>query len=282
MSAIETLTAGVFDYAGLYPPASLSLSSAANNYLEYASGKRAGALGRFIVNADRLDEFRSTVGDTLKKFRLSVIANGAGEVEAISNQKRSGIPIEAVEIKCSQPDEINQLASRIPSGIEVYFEIPINETAALKSISAAERRAKIRMGGVVPDAFPSAANVAQMLKTLAQLRLPFKATASLHHPIRSRQPLTYQPQSPTGMMHGFMNLCCAAALAFFGGNARDAEAALAEEDRFAWKIARDTIEWRGRVWTSNQLSTLRHQFLISIGSCSFEEPIRDMESLGWL
>ena len=37
MSAIETLLAGLFDYAGLYPPAGLGMRSAANNYLEYAA-----------------------------------------------------------------------------------------------------------------------------------------------------------------------------------------------------------------------------------------------------
>jgi hypothetical protein len=47
MTAIQTLLAGLFDYAGLYPPASLSLRSAANNYLDYARGKHAKALGRF-------------------------------------------------------------------------------------------------------------------------------------------------------------------------------------------------------------------------------------------
>ena len=36
MTAIQSLLAGLFDYAGLYPPASLSLRSAANNYLDYS------------------------------------------------------------------------------------------------------------------------------------------------------------------------------------------------------------------------------------------------------
>jgi hypothetical protein len=30
------------------------------------------------------------------------------------------------------------------------------------------------------------------------------------------------------------------------------------------------------------LSRTRKEFLISFGSCSFEEPIRDLEALGWL
>ena len=74
MTAIETLLAGLFDYAGLYPPASLDLRSAANIYLRYRRSKRSAALGRFILNLDRADEFRSIVGDSLADFSLSVIA----------------------------------------------------------------------------------------------------------------------------------------------------------------------------------------------------------------
>ena len=282
MTAIETLTAGLFDYAGLYPPASLSLPSAANNYIEYASGKHAAALGRFIVNSDRLDEFRSVAGNSLSKFRLSVIADGHAGIETVVDQQRSGMLIEAVEIKCGDPAEIEQLARRIPAGIDIYFEVAMDASDALHSVATAQARAKIRMGGIVPDAFPSVATVAQMLRGLADLRLAFKATAGLHHPIRSRQPLTYQPQSNTGVMHGFMNLCCAAALVLFGHDVREAEDLLAEEDPSAWKITAESVTWRGRTWTSSQLSRLRREFLISIGSCSFHEPIRDMESLGWL
>ena len=282
MTAIETLIAGLFDYAGLYPPASLSLPSAANNYIEYASSKHAAALGRFIVNADRLDEFRSVAGDSLNRFRLSVIANGTADIGVLSRQKRSGMPIEAIEMKCSQPGEIEQLARSVPEGIVVYFEIPLEAEDMLKAIHRTRTRAKIRMGGVVPEAFPSVPNVAQALRTVAELKLTFKATAGLHHPIRSRQPLTYKPESHTGVMHGFINLCCAAALVFFGGEVRDVESVLAEENPGVWKVTAEGIEWRGHIWSADQLRALRSQFLISIGSCSFEEPLRDMESLGWL
>ena len=74
MTAIRTLLAGFFDYAGLYPPASLSLPSAANNHLDYASGNHTDFLGRFIINADRLEELRSIAADRLNQFKLSVIA----------------------------------------------------------------------------------------------------------------------------------------------------------------------------------------------------------------
>lgn len=283
MTAIETMLNGLFDYAGLYPPASLSMRSAANNYLEYRKGKWAPALGRFIVNLDRVDELRSIAADGFTIFRLSVIATESTDWEGLADQIRSGVPIDTVEIKVSQED-IERVAAHIPREMTPFFEVGMDAggQSELASISAAGGRAKIRMGGVVPDAIPSTPDVAEMLKALADLRLPFKATAGLHHPVRSRRPLTYQPQSPQGVMHGFVNLCCAAALLYFGGDKSDAEAVLDEQDSSAWQVSSKLIQWRDRSWTVEQLAEMRSRFLISIGSCSFEEPIRDLESLGWL
>jgi hypothetical protein len=284
MTAIETLLAGLFDYAGLYPPASLGLRSAANNYLEYRRSKNAASLGRFILNLDRLDEFRSIVANSLGDFDLSVIAGEDADRAVLAKQIGSGLRIESLEIKCSEPSAIERIARQIPAGLTTYIEVPIhaNMQSVLKAIQAAGARAKIRMGGVVPEAIPSVADVAQVLKTLADLRLPFKATAGLHHPLRSKQALTYNSESPTGVMHGFVNLACAAALLFFGGDVEEAKHLLAEEEPTAWQVHMDSLGWCSESWTTAQLETLRRDFFISIGSCSFEEPIHDLESLGWL
>ena len=284
MTAIETLLAGLFDYAGLYPPASLGLRSAANNYLEYSQNAHASALGRFIINVDRLDELRSFVGEHLGQFRISAILNDTTGLDALAEELRNGMPIEAVEIKCSSPEDIERIAPRVPQQLGTYFEVPVNADGgiALKSIASAGARAKIRMGGVVPEAIPPVPEVVRMLAALAELRLPFKATAGLHHPLHSHRALTYKPESPRGTMHGFLNLCCAAAVLYFGGNANDAEKLLKEEDASTWRVCEVAIQWRDLEWTKDDLATMRRDFFCGIGSCSFEEPMNDLESLGWV
>lgn len=284
MTAIHKLLAGFFDYAGLYPPASLSLRSAANNYLDYASGKHAWALGRFIVNADRLEELRSIAEDHLGRFKLSVIAPDPNTLAAVSREIDNGMPIGAVEMKYSDPKALQQITNAIPQSVTIYIEIPLDATgiSALDQISSAGLRAKVRMGGVTAESFPPPSAVVKMLTALAKLRLAFKATAGLHHPIRSTQPLTYNPRSATSTMHGFLNLCCAAAVLYFDGNERDAEAALNDQDQSSWRIDDDSLHWRQLKWTRDQLATLRRDFFIGVGSCSFEEPIHDLEALGWL
>ena len=53
----HTLIAGLIDYAGLFPPASLSMKAAVKEYARRRQSPEAWLLGRFVVPADRLEEF---------------------------------------------------------------------------------------------------------------------------------------------------------------------------------------------------------------------------------
>lgn len=282
-TAIDTLLAGLIDYAGLYPPASLEMRRAVENYLAYRSGRRAFALGRFIVDLNRIDQLRSVAGSDLAHFRISLIVPPETEIGTIGALLDAGLPIESVETKASDLQAIEQIGKIIPQNLETFIEMPIDtmNEEMLERIAATGICLKLRMGGVVPEAFPSAASVACALQAVERFRLTFKATAGLHHPLRSHHRLTYAADSPTGMMHGFINLLCAAALVHFGGSAEEAEQILEEQDPGAWVLTPQAISWRSRRWTVDQLSETRKRF-VSVGSCSFEEPIRDLEAMGWL
>jgi len=78
------------------------------------------------------------------------------------------------------------------------------------------------------------------------------------------------------------NLFCAASLLFFDGELRDALCVLEDEDPTAWRFTNEGIGWRDFRWNSEQIQSVRRNFLTSFGSCSFEEPLRDLETLGWL
>jgi len=220
----------------------------------------------------------------MRGLRLSVIALPETVSENLQRFLDDGFPIEAVEIKTDWPSAIERIGKRIPAGLTAYFEVPIvfRNSDLFAAISAAGARIKLRMGGLAAEAFPSTQVTANMLKAIADRRIPFKATAGLHHPVRSRHPLTNETDGPAGTMHGFINLACAAALLHFGGEASDAKLALNEEDPGAWQVTPAVIGWRSSRWTAEQLRTVRQQFFISFGSCSFEEPVHDLEVLGWL
>jgi hypothetical protein len=280
---MTTLLASLIDYAGLYPPAGLDMRTAVRNYLAYQRSRHAPALGRFIVNLDRIDELRAVAGDDLRKMKLSVIVPTNADGGRVSALLDDGLPIESIEMKIQLISEIANLSNKLPPNIERYFELAIGsvEPEILRAIGAAGARVKLRMGGVTAEAFPSTAAVARALKSLGEYGLAFKATAGLHHPIRSRHPFTHAPDSQAGWMHGFVNLVCAVALIHSGGTADEAEALLDERDPNAWCVTPDGIARRSHIWNTDHLSETRRKF-ISFGSCSFEEPIRDLEALGWL
>ena len=284
MRAIDTLLAGLIDYAGLYPPASLHMGSAVRNYLNYRQGKYAPFLGRFVADLNRLTELRQAAGGSIHEMKLSVIGSATSSWDSLLRLLEDGFTIEMVEIKSDQPADIERISKLVPQGIPAYFEVPLSpqSSEALEAVSGAGARVKVRMGGVVPEAFPSPDAVTGMLQALARRHLPFKATAGLHHAIRSLHLFTYDPDSSCGVMHGFFNLCCAAALLHSGGEAEEARRALEEQNGEAWRVTPDAIGWRSLRWTADQLRAVREQFLTSFGSCSFDEPIRELEGLGWL
>ena len=284
MTAIEALLEGLIDYAGLYPPAGLDLLTALGNYQSYRRSTYKCALGRFIVDVSRIDELRRTAGDQFGGIRLSVIASANTDWDSFERLIDAGARIETLEIKSDDPSEIEWIVRRIPIGITPYFELPSNlqDSAMLDAICAAGARVKVRMGGVVEHAFPSPQTTARIIQAIAERHLMFKATAGLHHPLRSKHPLTYSADSPSGIMHGFVNLFCAAALIHFGGDEADAMSLLDDTNRDAWRVSADAIAWNSFHWGAEQIGEVRQEFFASFGSCSFTAPFEELEALGWL
>lgn len=283
MTAIESLLDGLIDYAGLYPPASLDMHTAVRKYLEYSRSTHARALGRFVIDLDRFPYLWDAAGDYVRGLRLSVVAHPDADWDELHRIIGKGYQIEAVETKASSAAEIEQVARRIPSGLTTYFEVPSAAGVdVFDAVAAVGARIKLRMGGVTAEAIPSAEAVAYMLEGIARRHLLFKATAGLHHPIRGRYPLNGSHSSPTAVMHGFVNLACAAALLYFGGDAVEAQRLLEEEWPGAWCVTPEAIVWEEYGWSGDELREVRQRFFAGFGSCSFEEPLSYLEALRWL
>ena len=139
-----------------------------------------------------------------------------------------------------------------------------------------------RRGGGEADRFPSSASLASLLEACAQRGLPLKTTAGLHHATRGAYRLTYEPGSPTGVMHGFLNLLVAALLVRTGAAAADAQRALEVRDAREFTLGEDAIGWQGHTFTAAACADTRTHLLRSVGSCSFDEPVADLRALGWL
>jgi len=297
LRAIDALLAGLVDYAGLFPPASEDMRPALESYARYLNSADRKALGRFIVPLARLKELEEGARDLLPRgpdsepWKLSVLVaddvRAAGEEMLKFNCHHwSGSPdghavIDVAELKASTAKEIESQRAELPRFFTAYFEIPIEGDVSplVKTLAGARSRAKVRTGGVTPEAFPPAREIAGFIASCRREGVAFKATAGLHHPIRGTYRLTYEPHSPAGLMYGFLNVFIAAALVYGGEAEETALAVLEEQDPSAFSFVDDAIMWRDKRIVAEQIEASRAELAISFGSCSFREPVDELGTL---
>jgi hypothetical protein len=284
MSALRALLHGSIDYAGLFPPAGLDMARAVANYGSYRHGPHAWALGRFVVPAARLSELEAAAEPG---WRIAALLgpNPAQELKAIGEFNCThAATVDVIEAKAESPDAVERLLSQVPPHLQAYVEIPLGRDPAPLAAAVAKGRGrlKVRTGGITADAFPSAADLVRFMRAAHQAGVPFKATAGLHHPLRAEYRLTYEPDSACGTMFGFLNLFLAAAFVADGLEDDDAVRLLEERDPAAIRFASDGVEWRGRRLDIESIRHARESAIVSFGSCSFTEPIDDLQSLGLL
>jgi hypothetical protein len=299
VDAAGVLLRDLIDYAGLFPPASLAMATSVANYDTYSRSEWRWILGRFIVPVAQFAEFEEAFAGLptptpertrFTNWRVSVLlsADVAADVARIrdfsarmasSSSGRAAV-VESVEVKVASPEEVERLSGIIPAELAAYFEVPLSNCA--ESIAAAAgcgRGAKIRTGGETADKFPAPENVVEFIRLCAAANVPFKATAGLHHPLRSVHRFTYQPDSPSGIMHGFVNVFLAAAFLRAGMETKLAVQLLDEQSADAFHFNADGVGWRQHRISQHEIDAARRGFAVSFGSCSFTEPIDDLKSL---
>lgn len=303
---------GLVDYAGLFPPASLDMTAAVAEYAAHLGEQEAWMLGRFIVPAGRLEELRQARGDDGKTWSLSVLVGGRdnaeGALEAVTTHgtacrdflAKSGgtatievleapIPadVSGLEIPAFLGTYVETMAAVGLGGRELYLEVlpgadDLKVLEAINALSSFENRftrigAKLRCGGVTPEAFPSCERVAGFIDICRRLGLPLKCTAGLHHPVR------HQAVDPAVMMHGFLNVFGAGVLAYSQGVELEILTdCVAETDPEAFGFSKDGFFWRDHAVDAAALDRAREGFLPGFGSCSFNEPRDDLRTLGLL
>ena len=270
------------DYAGLFPPAALPMRDVVTNYAAYRASADAWMLGRLVVPASRLAECAPCRIDNVPWRVTALIADMRTDPPLL--HAHDTLVVDAVELKAQSPDDVARAAATFGDGVAVYVEIPVAADPALllDAIATHGLRAKIRTGGVTPDAFPAAQHVARFIAACGQRRLPFKATAGLHHPIRASYRLTYAADAPHGTMYGFLNVFLAAIAAQAGECTDLLEELLEEDEPTSITFSDEAIAWRSHAWPFARVQDARAHFAMAFGSCSFREPVDDLAQLGFL
>ena len=224
MSAARALFGRLIDHAPTFPPAELPVAEAIEEDRRARDSAESWILARLAWPASKLGELEG------EDRELTVIVDG--------NLVLPDSRIAAVEMRSVPP---------AGEAVEVYVE-----GAELDEIAARGYRAKIRCGG---ERVPSVDELADFIRGCKKRGLPFKATAGLHHAVR------------TNGSHGFLNVLAAAVFD---------EDALAEEDAGAFRVSDDGFHWRDRSAPPDR------GLFVSFGSCSFFEPVEELKALNLL
>ena len=235
--SLRTLLTNLVDYAGLYPPAALPFPEVIANYERYLLSPEAWMLNRLVLPMEKLGEL--VCGE---KWRVTLLVEG--EPGPLPPQ------VETLETKSGK---------RL--SLPTYCEVPLDRVD--------DGYAKVRTGGLTADATPPLETLADFLCGAAARHLPFKATAGLHHPIRSN-------------MHGFLNVFVAATFAWLEVQKPQIIAVLNESDPQSFEFRDDGLRWRDWSASTAEVEQARRNFAHSFGSCSFEEPVNDLRQLGLL
>jgi hypothetical protein len=256
------------------------MRTAWNNYQEYLQGGYQWLLGKFVVPASRLSELAAVAGKT-KGLPVTVLIDNKFD-EDLAAAAAAGAA--SVELKASTVTQIRGAAERLPPGMTAYFEIPIagDPAALVTAIAEAGGRAKVRTGGETADLFPGPRDLARLMQACANEQVPFKATAGLHHPLRSLHKLTSDPESDSVVMHGFLNVFMAAAFLRAGEERQKVNRLLEDQSSQSFRFEEGLARWKDEELDVEQIEDARKNLAIAFGSCSFDEPIAELKELGVL
>jgi hypothetical protein len=318
VKSIQLFTSKLIDYAGLFPPANLELKSAFNNYLEYITkSPYSWILAKFICPVSKLAELDKLIQDEKIEFAEQISFSVLGSSSVHSSEFLDSVSLDVIMItdfnsKYSGKISIDAFEVRLPNDIfsisgdnalyeiikltaeklekinskplSIYFEAQPNENLsalaeALAKINKSGGKAgyKLRTGGVEASAFPEAERIAFAIGTCREYEIPMKCTAGLHHPIRGYS------DSVNTKMHGFINVFGAGILNVCLNLPEDVMSEILEdEDAGNFHFSDNSFGWKEYHVLASRIQEAREQFMISYGSCSFDEPVEDLKKLGLL
>jgi hypothetical protein len=269
----------LIDDAALFPPGNAPMPAAVPAHREHRAAWYSALVGPFLCPASRLDELIGHLDDDDAGFGVTVIVDtGTGgigpAVDTVAADPQ--LVLRGIEVPL-RGEPLSDAAERAVRALDAaiggpdddepaYVEVPRTDgwRRALEVVAESGYRAKLRTGGVTPEAFPSEAEVAQFMIACLELDVPFKCTAGLHHAVRHT---TADRQE----QHGFLNVLLAVAAALDGGDDASIAAALAERSSSAVAESIRSIP-------PGRASEIR-SWLGSYGSCSITDPIDDLIDL---
>jgi hypothetical protein len=271
------LVVGLLDDASVFPPGNAAVASALAAHREHRRAPHGIVVGPFLVPVSRMSELLDALDadHAADPIDLVLVAD-TGLVEAAEARAilLDDDRVELVGLEVALPPEgplgasaeltLDSLDFALPAAIEIP-RVPGWRDALVVIAEDGAERAKFRTGGLTAGAHPSESELAERIVAAVRAGAAFKLTAGLHHPVRRTDPETAFEE------HGFINALAATARAVAGDDEIAVAAVLAERD--AAPLLSILAGCDGRA--------VRARFT-SFGTCSIDEPVAALRSLGML
>jgi hypothetical protein len=286
--AADALFGRLFDDASLFPPGDLPMRAAVAGHQRHGSAWYRDLTGPFVCPQTRLGELGAALtAANIPEIDLALVVTGGAAAVAAATDSVAADPrlrLRAIEVPASPAsgaghsarDVAAALDGALLAGAACYIEIPAGfltdqaaADAVLALIDGRGYRVKLRTGGLTAAAFPDESTLAACLTAVTTRRVPFKCTAGLHHAVR------HTADTGTKLeQHGFLNVLLAVGAAVAGADPRHVAAALAQRDPAV--VVEQIL-----ALDADTTAEIRSMFT-SFGTCSTDEPIADLTSLGVL
>jgi hypothetical protein len=275
------------DDAAIFPPGSVPLAEAVPAHLAHRRAAHGSLVGPLVVSASALPSLAELVCDLPpRSLAVSVTSPSPAAVRPALEAAALIPAVDTRAVEVGMPAGVVSADDLVPtldlalrghlgrtsdgSRVTAFVELPRDERRGplVNQLAGTAYLAKLRTGGVRAELYPDAAELAAAVVVLVRSGVPFKATAGLHHAVRNTDAATGFEQ------HGFLNLLVTVVAALDGADVREASVLLADRDggRLAASLG---------TWPTGQAEQVRWLFR-SIGTCSIDDPVSDLATLGLL
>lgn len=275
------------------------------NFARYLQGEHEWMLGRFVCPVSRLKEMSQTAAAMMpgtfatsgyrehshaEPWSISAVIDGPLEQDLDTIERfcahhaaeEHGLAsVDCIEMKVTDSAQVDAALDVIPANVHPFFEVAVDQDVRgiIAAMAGNQCAAKVRTGGTVATAFPTAEQVARFMLACVAADVPFKATAGLHHAVRGEQNLTYEKGSARCTMFGFLNVFAAATVARVKRASEGEIVAILNETRGdSFVFGEHGMKVGGFEIDAAQVARVRETFALSFGSCSFDEPVQELQA----
>ncbi|MEQ9105292.1 MAG: hypothetical protein RIE53_11425 [Rhodothermales bacterium] len=317
LSIPPQLLQGLFDYAGLFPPAALAMDAAVAEYVAHKTGPEAWLVGPFVVPAARLQEMEdafathaptaapepaAAVGITLLPRSADTLQEDLHAFMSLVHRASTPFRLAAVEFRLpphalqdrTSIDAVLDSAAAAVLGVKasrsdvpmpVYIELPRPFTSAQLATymgGLSSRTAPPSFRAKIRCGGDSIAAYPSAGELAGFIDAAHRAGIAFKATAGLHHPFPVPDTATGATMHGFINVFTASVLhAVHVLPLATLEELLTETDRDAFSLSASHIGWRSWQASAADVHRVRRTFAMGIGSCSISEPVEDLSSLGY-